>query len=192
MSTSTIADISDRALEDLRAEIENVPVVHASLKNVVTWISSLFSLLLYALDISTQHISNRLEALSVAPPSATGAPSSIGAAAPTSTAQHHTAAPRGPSRSRCTMCHACGHTATDCTTANPSAMRKRVAWNNRIAKKARTQRAMPALLAAPPSFYYPSPPFLPPHPPPMQYAAMAADSVELHRRSRKSKMFENF
>ncbi|EKM74826.1 hypothetical protein AGABI1DRAFT_95378 [Agaricus bisporus var. burnettii JB137-S8] len=122
---------------DLRAEIENIPVVHASLKNVVTWISSLFSLLLYALDISTQHISNRLKALSAAPPSATGAPSSI-------------------------------------------------ARNNWIAKEARTQHAMPALPAAPPSFYYSSTPSLPPHPPPMQYAAMAADSVELHRRAVQS------
>lgn len=186
MSTSTITDISDRALEDLRAEIENKPVVHASLQSVITWISSLFSLLLYALEISTRHISDRLEELSVAPPSTTGAPSTIGATAPTSTAQRATAAPRGPSRSRCTMCHARGHTATDCHTNNPSAMRKRVARNNRIAKEARTQRTMPALPVAPPSFYYPSTPSLPPHPPPMQYAAMAADSVELHRRAVQS------
>jgi hypothetical protein len=38
---------------------------------------------------------------------------------------------------RCSKCHARGHTADTCKTADPSAMRKRVARNSRIAKEVR-------------------------------------------------------
>ena len=87
---------------------------------------------------------------------------------------------------RCKQCHARGHDATQCRTTNPSAMRKRVARNNRIAKEARASIASSHIpVPAPPPFYYHQPPS---HvaPVPMNYAALAADATELRRRNAQS------
>src|SRR6266545_7099495 len=54
------------------------------------------------------------------------------ATAGTTTSQRDTA----PSPKQCNRCHARGHTVDNCRTTQPSAMRKRVARKNRIAKEA--------------------------------------------------------
>jgi hypothetical protein len=86
---------------------------------------------------------------------------------------------------RCATCHARGHTAPECRTADPTAMKKRVAWNR---KQEKAGKKVPAYL------YYPTPPVPPPpagiHYPtaasPEAYAAYAADAQELRRRRQQS------
>jgi len=54
-------------------------------------------------------------------------------------------APSARPRVRCTRCHARGHSVTECKTANPTAVRRRVAQN---AKTRAERRQMPPLLSA--------------------------------------------
>lgn len=87
---------------------------------------------------------------------------------------------------RCTNCHARGHDISDCRTVNPSAMRKRVASNSRLAKQAKASRSALSVSALLPSFlpspYYPAPAA----PPPMHFANLVADATELRRRAAQS------
>ena len=85
--------------------------------------------------------------------------------------------------SRCEMCHALRHDKSKCRTADPAAMRKRVALNRRRQKEARK-----------PPFYFPptvpTPSYAtlasPTAMDPRAYAALAADAHELHRRRQQS------
>src|SRR5258705_77577 len=102
----------------------------------------------------------------------------------TTTSQRGTA----PSPKRCNRCHARGHTVDDCKTTNPSAMRKRVARNNRIAKEARRSPTMPTPSVPPPFPWLPHhyPPPYPSAAPTYQMASLASDAAELRRRSVQS------
>lgn len=92
-----------------------------------------------------------------------------------------------PRTTRCAKCHARGHDTASCHTANPAAMRTRVARNTRIAGESRAYHAAPAIpLPAPPYPLYqlPPTPFLPAQ---ANIASLSADATELRRRTAQSK-----
>lgn len=96
--------------------------------------------------------------------------------------QRHSAHPS--TLRRCAKCHARGHAENNCTTADPAAMRRRVAANQRRKKDA---RQMHTNLAFPPPlpYHYQQNPFVPPQPQ-VNFAALAADASELRRRQTQS------
>ena len=164
---------------------------------LITWIIEIINLLLAGIEIIVYSFGDRIRELELATRTlgsqrstagtvgATSVTPSAATAAPASTTQRDTAhASRRPSR--CTLCHARGHSNTECRTKNPGDMRKRVARNSRIAKEVRYERTIPPISAAPPS------PFLIPQQYahaaqiPMNYAALAADATELRRRAAQS------
>lgn len=156
--------------DDLRSDLQTAPPLTPQLQALTVWIVSLFTSLLTALEMVFQSIDR-----------ASKAPSK------SSTSSWPSKAPSAPVRkTRCTKCHARGHSVNECRTLNASAMRKRVATNSATARSARTSRAMPAVVGYPPPFPYPGMPFYPPVPSPMKLAALAADSTELHRRATQS------
>ncbi|KAJ7807070.1 hypothetical protein B0H14DRAFT_2874187 [Mycena olivaceomarginata] len=88
---------------------------------------------------------------------------------------------------RCVKCHARGHSADECHTTNPAAMRRRVAQNSRSVRDARAAQAAHSLLPSPFPVALPGgTPFTAP-PIPMELAALAADATELRRRSAQSR-----
>ena len=114
----------------------------------------------------------------------TGEASAAIAAPPTTTTSRPTRSARSK---RCQKCHARGHDVSDCRTADPAAMRRRVASNSRLAKEARANSAMPTISAQAPSYF----PYQPPYPmpvttPPVNFANLVADATELRRRAAQS------
>jgi len=93
-----------------------------------------------------------------------------------------------PSPKQCNRCHAHGHTVDNCKTIQPSAMRKRVAHNNRIPKEARRAPAQPPPSVSPPFPWLPSPypPLYPSAAPTYHMASLATDAAELRRCSAQS------
>lgn len=88
---------------------------------------------------------------------------------------------------RCAKCHARGHDTASCHTANPAAMRTRVARNARIAGESRAYHAASAIPipASPyPLYQLPPTPFLPAQ---ANIASLSADATELRRRIAQSK-----
>jgi hypothetical protein len=166
-------------------------------KAIIQWIINIVNLLLAGIEIIVHSFGTRIRDLEATPRTRTSELStaqatgvsmtspSAASAAPASATPHDTAhASRRPSR--CTLCHARGHSNAECRTKNPGDMRKRVARNRRIAKEVRYDRTIPPISAAPPS------PFLIPQQYahaaqiPMNYAALAADATELRRRAAQS------
>lgn len=87
---------------------------------------------------------------------------------------------------RCTKCHARGHIDSDCTTADPAAMRRRVAANQRRKKDARRNtHLIPASSSTAIPYHLMHPPFAAPQPQ-VNLAALAADASELRRRQTQS------
>lgn len=185
MSTATIHDLAISSLDDLRIALDQPPKVSPSLGPLIAWIIQLFKFVAYAFDISFKRIDRIFadrETITHPPPTI-----SLHAATAGSTTIKATSATPGK-RARCTSCHARGHTASDCRTTNPGAMRKRVARNSRLAKEARANTAAASTSVAPPSPYpptFPFPPYLAP-PTHMAYSALVADSTELRRRATQS------
>jgi hypothetical protein len=90
---------------------------------------------------------------------------------------------------RCQKCHARGHDISDCRTADPAAMRRRVASNSRLAKQACAERStMPSTSTPAPSLFPYQPPYpsYPVIPPPVNFANLVADATELRRRAAQS------
>jgi hypothetical protein len=170
----------DQAQHKLRTELRNPQIADKSAPGVVAWVVSVFYLLIAYLEaIFKDHedhfhnIETDIEQLQSKIPSSQSFSSAAAAMAPIP-----------PTKSkRCTTCHARGHAAPECRTADPAAMRKRVAWNRK--KEKETGQPLPSYL------YYPTPPFPPPptgiHPTsPEAYTAFAADAQELRRRRQQS------
>ena len=95
--------------------------------------------------------------------------------------------PVPPSKTRrCTKCHARGHIDSDCTTADPAAMRRRIAANQRRKKDARrSTHLIPASSSNAIPYHLMHPPFVAPQPQ-VNLAALAADASELRRRQTQS------
>lgn len=186
-SNTTVVDLTERTYATAAAIIDDIPRSYPSqVKDVVSWVVNSLRAIIQCTNTALFTIASRVDKLeadlrvsstaSVAgPPStATAQPGSSNVATTTS---------RRPAR--CTKCHARGHSVTECKTANPAAMRKRVDRNTRLAKEARTYHTA-SLARSPPSPYpYPFP--IPP--PPLitpNIAALSADATELRRRAAQS------
>ena len=194
MSTATLHDFATEALDDLKSELSDPPQP-LNLTVLLAWIIQLFNLVHYALDVIFQRIDRDIAevAANIAAPKTTFAATVVSPlTASTNPPTVGSSTARAPSttlrlRARCINCHARGHVASDCRTTNPSAMRKRVARNTRLAREARAHVAVAALPVAPPSpnafgTYFPQ--LVPPtH---MVYSALVADSTELRRRAAQS------
>jgi hypothetical protein len=191
MSSSSSTSISQadiiQSSEPVQALLNNPPrAPQPGLAALVEWIVKLgFALVGMVANLAKQLADQADEAYEKARQASAQTTAFVSAAtAGTSTSQRDTAA----SPKRCNRCHARGHTVDDCKTTNPSAMRKRVARNNRIAKEARRAPAQPPP-NVPPPFPWSSHHYPPPYPstaPTYHMASLATDAAELRRRSAQS------
>jgi cell division septum initiation protein DivIVA len=193
MSTSSTPQTTTGPFDAVHVMINNRPQTPNNLQAFVSWLITVINAILAMIEQIGQANDARLTELeevtdshaTTLEQSVANATAATAAPATTQWQQRDTTTSRRLP-SRCNLCHACGHTSTDCKTTNPGAMRKRVARNSRIAKEARapiTTSHIP--VQAPPSFFYHQPS---PHvaPVPMNYAALAADATELRRRAAQS------
>jgi len=181
MSTSSVteAEIIEQS-EPVQALLNNPPKVQPHLTVLLNWIIQLGFALMGLITSLTKPIMDQQEefAESARLASVRTIPTSLAAATAgtTNTQRGPTASPK-----RCNRCHARGHKVDDCKTTNPSAMRKRVARNNRIAKEARRMPGQPPPSVPPPApwlpYHYPSP--YPSTMPTYHMASLATDTAEL-------------
>ena len=192
MSTSSTPQTTTGPFDAVHVMINNRPQIPNNLQAFVSWLINIISAILSMIEQIGQANDARLTELEeVTDSHATALEQSTttttaATAAATSLWQQRDTTTSRRLLSRCNQCHARGHTSTECKTSNPSAMRKRVARNSRIAKEARASSATSHIQApAPPPFYYHHPS---PHvaPVPMNYAALTADATELRRRAAQS------
>jgi len=187
MSTisTTQAEIIEHS-EPIQTLLNNPPKVRPPFTALLNWIVQLGFALVGLVANLTQPIMDQQEEL--AESARLAKVSSMPTSSVAATAGHSRTTRRtNASPKRCNRCHARSHT-DDCKTTNPSAMRKRVARNNRIAKEVRRLPAQP-----PPSVHPPFP-WLPHHYPPpypstaptYHMASLATDAAELRRRSTQS------
>jgi hypothetical protein len=193
MSTSSAPQTTTGPFDAVHAMINNRPEVPKHLQTIVAWLINIISAIISMIEQIGQANDARLTELEEVTDShattlddaATTRAATAGAPATTIWQERDTTTSRRLP-SRCNLCHARGHTSTECKTTNPGAMRKRVARNSRIAREARTSTATSRIpVPAPPPFYYHQPL---PHvaPTPMNYAALTADATELRRRAAQS------
>ena len=211
MSTITTPDEFTVTADDARRHFEGVleefpqydrsATFNTALAIVVQWVATLFGLLVRSLDATVRELraewaqkddsdsqSEESASSSTAPPaSSTAPPPTRSRATAGSSAQAHvsaTAAPR--SKQRCAKCHATGHSAPECLTQDPAAMRKRIAGNRQKKRDSRQDsRPLPPFFPAPAFPTYPQP-----YPLPFAAqgfdAAFVADAEELRRRRHQS------
>ena len=212
MSTTSTPDSFTVTADDARRHFEGVleefpqydrsATFNTALAIVVQWVATLFGLLMRTLDATVQELraewarsqdsdsqSGESSSSSTAPPaSSTAPPPTRSRATAGSEVQAHASAPAASrSRQRCAKCHATGHSAPECLTQDPAAMRKRIAGNRQ--KKAASRsgpRPLPPFFPAPSPF----PAYLNPYPLPFAPqgfdAAFVADAEELRRRRHQS------
>ena len=122
------------AIENIRNQLEETPEHPVPVTKVVQWFIDIVTSIISLIELIAMTYARRImdiESLIRDAPS-----SSTKATATSST----TPAPASRLK-RCTKCHARGHDETTCRTADPSAMRKRVAANTRRNREARTSCA---------------------------------------------------
>ena len=168
------------AVENVRDQLDDTPEHPVPVTKVVQWFIDVITSIITLIELIAMSYARRIMDIESIirdnPPSTRATASSSIPSAPASRLK------------RCTKCHARGHDESTCRTADPSAMRKRVAANSRRAREARTQRqpVPPTYTAYPPSF----PPSLlqPSLPLPSQasYSAIIADATEFRRRNAQS------
>ena len=146
------------------------------------WIVHIFTLFITLINLVISYLDARLEDFEEG--STDNAPSEKPKQDAPNT-QHHLVS---PSRTRrCTKCHARGHIEFDCTTADPAAMRRRIAANQRRKKDARRNTHLLPAFSSPSTIPYHlmHPPLVAPQPQ-VNLAALAADASELRRRQTQS------
>ena len=188
MSTSSVTEAAIiEHSEPVQALLNNPPKVQPHLTAFLNWIIQVGFALIGLIATLTKPIMDQQEEFAESARLASVRSIPISSAAATAGTTNNqrgsTASPK-----RCNRCHARGHTVEDCKTTNPSAMRKRVARNNRIAKEARRAPAQPPPSVPPPypwlPHHYPSP--YPSTTPTYHMASLATDAAELRRRSTQS------
>ena len=193
MSTTSTPRTTTGPFDAVNAMIDNKPPIPKHLETIVSWLISIITAITAMIeqigranDVRLTELEEVTDSHATTLEHQTTASAATAAPATTQWAQRDTATTSRRLSSRCNLCHARGHTSTECRTTNPGAMRKRVARNNRIAKEARASTATSHIPAqAPPPFFYHQPL---PHvaPLPMNYAALSADATELRRRAAQS------
>lgn len=184
VNVAAVADMVSSSLHQIEALINSTPTIHPQSSAGATqqWASNVLVEIHLALSTLLPMITSRLDDLERLQVSAQPVTTTPGAAR--SLLAQGTSSQSPGRQPRCRNCHARGHQASACTTSNPSAMRKRVAMNSRIAKEARA----------------PAPLFIPTHPlpshsvnilstsfPPIDISALTADATELRRRTAQSR-----
>ena len=211
MSTITTPDdytvTADDARRHFEGTLEEYPQYdraqepRQALAIAINWVATLFGLLLRLLDATVRELryewkqvqdsdsqSGESDASSTAPrPTSTAPPPTRSLATAGSTVQAHASAPAASrSRQRCAKCHATGHSAPECLTQDPAAMRKRIAGNRQQKRGSHVgQRPLPPFFPAPAFSPYPNPYPLPFAPQGFD-AAFVADAEELRRRRNQS------
>jgi hypothetical protein len=186
-----VVGISGQQYNERRNQIPQVP---QSQNLLLGFITALFdALYLMVISIAT-NLSRRIsavetsvEAMQEDDEEETVEASAASAAPPTTTTTPRTTRSARPKR--CQKCHARGHDVIECRTADPAAMRRRVASNSRLAKQARADRStMPSTSTPAPSYIPYQPPLssYPVVPPPVNFANLVADATELRRRAAQS------
>ena len=202
-SFSVTADDAQRHFEGVLEEFpqyDRSATFNTVLAIVVQWVATLFGLLARTLDATVQELraewaqnedsdsqSGESTSSTAPPASSTVPPPTRSRATAGSSAQAHvstTAASR--SKQWCAKCHAMGHSAPECLTQDPAAMRKRIAGNRQKKRDSRQDsRPLPPFIPAP---AFPTYPQLYPLPlaPQGFDAAFVADAEELRRRRHQS------
>ena len=169
------------AITNVRDQLDETPEHPVQVIKVVQWVLDVITSIITLIELLAASYARRIMDIEShirdAPPSSTKG-----------TASTSTPSASASRLKRCTKCHARGHDESTCRTADPSAMRKRVAANTRRNREARTQR-QPVLPAYP--SYTPSistsllPSTLSP-PSQASYSALVADAAEFRRRNAQS------
>ena len=180
-----VIDVAGRQYNERKAQVPQVPQSQNTLLNFIVLLFD--ALHLMVITIAT-NLSRRISAVEEAQEEheEEDAKSSATSVAPPSTTPQQSTQSTWPKR--CQKCHARGHNVGVCRTANPAAMRRRVASNSRLAKEARTNRAAPTIPAQAPSYIPFQSPFLSPPatPVPVNFANLVADATELRQRAAQS------
>ena len=211
MSTITTPDSYTVTADDARRHFEGtleqypeynrVQEPRQALAIAINWVATLFGLLLQLLDATVRELrvewaqdrgdgsqSGESDSSSSTPPvSTTAPPPTRSRATAGSTVQAHASAPAASrSKQHCAKCHAMGHSAPECLTQDPAAMRKRIAGNRQQKQGRRAdQRPLPPFFPAPAFSPYPQP-FPLPFAAQGYDAAFVVDAEELRRRRHQS------
>lgn len=166
--------------EEIETLLEDPPTDNDddNVASLVGFISGLIRLVLVWIQILINPLETRLTSLEQV---TSGSQSSKAYHASSTTSQP---TPHGPGRkTKCQKCHARGHSSQECRTANPSAVRRRIAQN---AKTRAERRQMPSLMSSL-SAHAPhtASPYIPASIHSSQVAYMA-ESAELRRRIAQS------
>ena len=182
-----VIEVAGRQFNERKSQAPSIPDNHKNLQIVLAFVLALFESIYLMVTTITVNLSRRIsmvedgqetiEELTAQASAASAAPPSI-----------HPRSTRSAHAKRCQQCHARGHNSDECRTANPSAMRRRVASNSRIAKEARANVALPTIPASAPMYAPWQSPFIPSPaaPVPVNYANLVADATELRRRAAQS------
>ena len=143
MSSSTISDLIDDATIPVTELLDNPPTVHTTLIPLISWIHQLVHALCAMINVMVMALEQRVYDLEQATSlsssgSSTASGPTIATTAPSIEECTTTTMPSQPFR--CSLCHARGHIVSECRTINPSAMRKRIAHNSQMTKKAQYTR----------------------------------------------------
>ena len=169
------------AIEDVRDHLDQRPDHPVPITGVVQWFMDIVTSIITLIELIAMSYARRIMDIEShirdAPPSSTRASAST--LTPSASASR---------LKRCTKCHARGHDDSICRTADPSAMRKRVAANTRRNREARTQRqqVLPAYTGYTPSISTSLLPSTLPPPSQASYSALVADAAEFRRRNAQS------
>ena len=169
------------AIENIRNQLEETPEHPVPVTKVVQWFIDIVTSIISLIELIAMTYARRImdieSLIRDAPPSSTKA-----------TATSSTTSAPASRLKRCTKCHARGHDETTCRTADPSAMRKRVAANTRRNREARTLRqpVQPTYPGYTPSISTSLLPSTLPPPSQASYSALVADAAEFRRRNAQS------
>ena len=129
-ATTNAVDLVNEMIEDVNRHLDKPPQHGTSFSVFSQWLVTIFTILTGSLLSLVNIIDTKLATTRIDIQRSTTTTAA-------SASQQHRSKAQGR-RPRCKLCHARGHSDSECRTANPSAMRKRVAANSNLARRART------------------------------------------------------
>lgn len=174
---STLAGAASEIADEQFVDVQNILEEHPDLTKgpgpLINWIIAIVNAIIIAMQTTIASVARRIDARFES--SSTGAPTTSVTRTTTTKSL----------KARCSKCHARGHDHTQCRTIDPSAMRKRVERNTRIARERRYYRDQSTVPPPAPSHFAYAPPTLPQsaH---MVHPGILADATELRRRAAQS------
>ena len=201
MTSPLTTPTAKAAEQELNAQLSKTPG-NASSPSPVSWVSSLITSIIawitavmgavdYVLRDHQSTITSLDSRLTIIEQIMEDNPSARPAAASQARTTKAAPTPSRSRRSRCAKCHAQGHSANECSSTDPAAVRRRVAQNAKArgSRRSADQSLLQSLATAPR-------PLLPAidllrSPPDNQVAFMVAESAELRRRQAQSRRDRN-